>query len=51
MSKSAIREHFEENMLDGDDLYNCGKAMLSAEEVYLYIKTYYKLKEDVEPSA
>ena len=46
MSKSVIREHFEANMLDGDDLYNCGKAMLSAEEVYAYIKEYYNLKEN-----
>lgn len=30
------RKDFEENLLDGDDVYNCGKAMLSAEEVYEY---------------
>jgi hypothetical protein len=31
-------------MLDGDDVYDCGKAMLSAEYVYEYIKSYYELK-------
>ena len=45
MSKSAVREHFEANMLDGDDVYDCGKAMMSAEKVYEYIKEYYTLKE------
>ena len=46
MSKSAIREHFEANMLDGQDLYDCGKAMISAEAVYEYIKRYYILAEE-----
>ena len=46
MSKSRTREHFEANMLDGDDVYDCGKAMLSAESVYEYIKNYYELKEE-----
>jgi hypothetical protein len=46
MSESDIREHFEANMLDGNDLYNCGKAMISAETVYEYIKKYYILAEE-----
>ena len=40
MSKSALRKHFEANMLDGEDVYDCGKAMLSAEAVYEYIKEF-----------
>jgi hypothetical protein len=44
MSKGNIRIHFESNMLDGQDLYDCGKAMLSAEYVYRYIKENYILK-------
>ena len=47
MSKSIIRKHFEANMLDGDDVYDCGKATLSAEDVYEYIKKYYVLKENL----
>jgi len=45
MSKSNLRKHFEANMLDGDDVYSCGKAMLSAEAVYEYLKNYCELKE------
>lgn len=45
MSKSETRKHFEANMLDGDDLYDCGKATLDAVDVYEYIKEYYILKE------
>ncbi len=41
--KSELRQHFEANMLDGDDVYNCGKAMISAEEVWEYIKEYLRL--------
>ncbi len=32
------RKDFEANMLDGDDVYDCGGAMLSAESVWEYIK-------------
>lgn len=46
MSKSATREHFEQNMLDGDDIYDCGKATLDAVDVYEYIKANYKLKDE-----
>lgn len=39
---SALRplskEHFEANMLDGDKVDDCGKAMLSAKEVWDYLK-------------
>jgi hypothetical protein len=48
MSKPTIKCHFEANMLDGDDVYDCGKAVLSAEDVYEYIKKYYELKEKIE---
>ena len=44
MSKSDLRRHFEANMLDGEDVYDCGKAMLSAEYVYEYIKKYCELR-------
>lgn len=46
MSKTALREHFEANMLDGEDVYDCGKAMLSAESVYRYLKNYCILKAE-----
>lgn len=36
--KKAMKLHFEANMLDGDDVYDCGKAMISAESVWEYIK-------------
>jgi len=32
-----FRKHFEANMLDGADVYDCGKSMISAEEVWEYI--------------
>jgi len=31
------KKHFEANMLDGDDIKDCGKAMLSAESVLEYV--------------
>ena len=31
------KEHFEANMLDGDRLEDCGKAMLSAESAFEYL--------------
>jgi hypothetical protein len=45
MSKSILREHFEANMLDGDDVYDCGEALLSAKSVFEYLKEYCELKE------
>ena len=29
-----FRKYFQANLLDGDDVYHCGKAMLLAEDVY-----------------
>ncbi len=34
------REEFEANMLDGDSVYDCGGATLSAEDVYEYVSEY-----------
>jgi hypothetical protein len=31
------RKHFEANLLDGENIYNCGKAMISAELVWKYL--------------
>ena len=33
------KKHFEANMLDGEDVFDCGKAMLSAESVWEYLKS------------
>ena len=40
------KKHFEANMLDGEDVFDCGKAMLSAESVWEYLKS--ALKEAME---
>ena len=37
--QEEIKKHFEANMLDGDDVKNCGGAMLSAESVLEYISS------------
>lgn len=37
MERCDMKSHFEQNMLDGDKVENCGKAMLSAESVWEYI--------------
>lgn len=47
--KSKARIHFEQNMLDGDDVNNCGGAMLSAKSVLEYIEEYmYPLAQQEE---
>lgn len=33
------KKHFEENMLDGDSVEDCGRCLLSAEFVWEYIST------------
>lgn len=33
-----LKKHFEANMLDGNPVDDCGKAILSAEAVWEYIK-------------
>lgn len=38
--KSELQKHFEANMLDGDSVFDCGKAMISAESVWEYLKEY-----------
>ena len=35
--KIELRKHFEANMLNGDSVYDYGKAMISAESVYEYL--------------
>lgn len=40
-TKKQIRWDFEANMLDGDSINDCGKAMLSAELVLEYIQDTY----------
>lgn len=37
-SIEEIKKHFEQNMLDGDRLEDCGRTMLSAEHVWEYFK-------------
>jgi len=37
ITKEEFKKHFENNLLDGDDVYDCGKTMLLAEDVYEYI--------------
>lgn len=50
-----LRNHFEANMLDGEDTFNCGKAMISAEAVLEYLQEYCMLRptasEDKHPPA
>ena len=46
-----IKKEFEANMLDGDDINDCGGAMLSAKEVWLYFrpvisKVYLRAREE-----
>lgn len=36
-----MKAHFEQNLLDGNKVSDCGKAMLSAESVWEYIKENY----------
>lgn len=35
---SDLKKHFEANMLDGEPVDDCGRAMLSAAEVWEYIE-------------
>lgn len=37
---SELKKHFEANMLDGDDVNDCGGAMLSAKYVLEYLQEY-----------
>jgi len=50
--EEEYKDIFEANMLDGDDVYACGKAMLSAEEVFEFHKDWiaenYISREEVE---
>ena len=39
-TEDSLREHFEANMLDGDNVYDCGGAMLSAASVWEYIRDF-----------
>ena len=32
-----VKAHFEQNMLDGDKVEDCGNAMLSAKSVWKYL--------------
>lgn len=41
--KKDFKSWFEANYLDGDDVYDCGKAMLSAEDVYEGLSEYLAL--------
>ena len=43
--KSKIKEHFEANVLDWDDVKGCWWWKLNAEYVYEYIEEFYVLKE------
>jgi len=36
--KDLTKQHFEQNMLDGDSVEDCGGAMLSAESVWEYLE-------------
>jgi hypothetical protein len=40
----AIREHFEANMIDWQDIDDCWKAMINAKHVLEYIQEFYDLK-------
>ncbi len=42
----GIKKHFEANMLDGEDVKDCGKAMLSAEFVLEYLQEYYTVPNE-----
>lgn len=41
------KEHFEANMLDGQKVNDCGKALLSAESVWEYISEFGKPQENM----
>lgn len=39
--ENKIKAHFEANMLDGDDVKDCGGAMISAETVLEYMTEFF----------
>lgn len=45
MTQNSIKEHFEANMLDGDEVQ--GGQMLSSEYVLEYIQEYCLLKDEI----
>lgn len=42
--KSELREHLEANLLDGQSVYDCGKAIFYAEDILDYLMEYCELK-------
>jgi len=47
--EEEIKKDFEANMLDGNKVEDCGKAMLSAEYVYEYLRSFaLKLRRETE---
>ena len=36
VEKSALRKRFEQNLLDGDDINDCGSAMINAKEALAF---------------
>ena len=48
MTEQEIREHFQANMLDGESVDDCGKAMIDAKECLEYIyELHQKFKESI----
>lgn len=39
--RKEMKDHFEQNMLDGAKVEDCGKAMLSAESIWDYIEQFF----------
>ena len=41
MKKTNFQQYFEANLLDGDDINDCGKAMLDAKDVFEVMEEYH----------
>lgn len=50
-SREEIRERFQANMLDGDDINDCGGAMLEAKEVFEYFLAEIEAEKELAYSA
>lgn len=40
--KDKFKDYFQANILDGDDVYDCGGAMVRAEDVFEVMNEYHK---------
>ena len=44
LNQEAFKKYFEANLLDGDDVNDCGKAMLDARDVYETLAPFIELE-------